>query len=336
MSERGAYIFGCQGTRLDEEERRFFRDARPFGFILFTRNLGSADEIRRLAGDLRASVGESVPVLIDQEGGRVQRLRGSGWRDWLPPLEQCERLPGDSVERALWLRYALIALELRNVGIDVNCVPCADIAMPQTHRFLFNRCYGREPAAVARRARIVAEACLEMSVLPVLKHMPGHGRCSADSHLELPSTAARKEELLASDFKPFRELRDLPMAMTAHVLFKALDSDYPATQSKAVIRCIRDEIGFDGLLMTDDLSMSALRGGSISERCRLSLAAGCDVILHCNGELAEMQSVASEAQSLEGVAALRAQRVLDVRRDSVEINAELLVEEFESAMARAA
>ena len=330
MTGIGAFIFGCEGTRLTDRERAFFADCQPFGFILFARNLEDSEAIRKLAGDLRSAVGRDVPVLIDQEGGRVQRLAGAPWRDWLPPYDQCALLPREAGIEALRLRYEIIASELRALGIDANCVPVADVATSQTHEILFNRCYSQDPAEVAAYGRAVADGCLRGGVLPVLKHIPGHGRPNADSHLELPVTDAPIEELRASDFVPFRELRDLPMGMTGHVVYSSIDEERPATQSETVIELVRTEIGFDGLLMSDDLSMCALRGG-MRERARRSIGAGCDIVLHCNGDMKEMKEVASEAGVCGTSAAARAERAMAARTEaSTDIRA--AVGKFESIM----
>jgi beta-N-acetylhexosaminidase len=312
MAAPGAAIFGCAGPALGPDERAFFREADPWGFILFSRNIEDAAQLRRLTADLRAAVGRDAPVLIDQEGGRVARLRPPLARDWAPPLDAVAGLPEAAAARLLWLRYRLIAEELRGLGIDTNCAPLADIAGPATHPVLLNRCYGHDAARVVRLARAVAEGLAAGGVLPVLKHIPGHGRASADSHLELPRVEAPRAELDASDFAAFRALADLPLAMTAHVVFAAIDAGAPATLSPPVIGVVRNEIGFRGLLMTDDLSMHAL-SGSFAERTRRALAAGCDLILHCNGERAEMAAIAAEAGRLPPAAAAAAEAALALR-----------------------
>ena len=333
MNGVGACILGCEGTVVKPEERRFFQDADPFGFILFSRNIEEPQAVRRLADALRSAVGRNAPVLIDQEGGRVQRLRGPHWREWLPPLEQCEMLAPDRAAEAMALRYEIIGSELRALGIDTNCVPTADTATVQTHPVLFNRCYSRDPDRVAALARAVADGCFRGGVLPVVKHIPGHGRPGSDSHLELPETGATKEELSDTDFKPFRALRDLPVGMTGHVVYRAIDPVSPATQSSTAIGIVRGEIGFDGLLMTDDISMNALSGG-IRERARRSLDAGCDLVLHCNGKMSEMADAAEEAGTLSGASASRASRALDARPGSAPGGQRVAeaIREFESIM----
>jgi beta-N-acetylhexosaminidase len=308
-----AVIYGCRGLALDAAERGFFREAEPWGFILFGRNVGSPDQVRRLVAELRATVGREAPVLIDQEGGRVSRLGPPDWRGWSEALDECAAVPPELRPRAMGLRYRLIGQELRALGIDVNCAPVLDVMQPDTHPFLRSRLYGDAPAAVAAIGRAVADGLLAEGVLPIVKHVPGHGRARADSHEALPVVEADLEALDRVDFGPFRDLADLPMAMTAHVVYPALDAERPATLSPVAVAAIRERIGFDGLLMTDDLSMRALTG-PMGERVRLSLAAGCDVILHCNGDGDEMAAVAAEVPALEGAAAKRAERALAMRR----------------------
>ena len=316
---RGAAIFGCDGPVMTAHEGDFFRDYDPFGFIIFARNVENPDQLRRLTGDLRTAVGRDAPVLIDQEGGRVQRLRAPHWREWTPPLDTVRRA-GRHAARAMALRSMIIAAELRDVGIDANCAPVADIATDATHPFLRNRCYGTDAATVTRIARAVADAHLAMGVLPVIKHLPGHGRATADTHHDLPTVTASLADLTATDFAPFRALNDLPMAMTAHVVFSAIDALRPATQSADMIKVIRDQIGFDGLLMTDDLNMNAL-AGDLSDRTSRSMAAGCDIALHCKGDLAQMMAVAAAAGNMTAAAQSRASAVLArrINPESVDI-----------------
>ncbi len=316
----GATILDAAGLRLSKEESAFFRDADPFGFILFARNLETPEQIRALCGDMRDAVGREAPITIDQEGGRVQRLRPPLGRDWLPPLEHVARA-GEAAERAMYLRYRLIAHELRALGIDSNCAPMVDIAGPQTHDFLRNRCYGGDAETVARLGRAVAQAHLDGGVLPVLKHIPGHGRATMDSHFELPHVDADPALLAQSDFAPFRALNDLPLGMTAHLVYDRIDP-LPATVSPRMMAVIREQIGFDGLIMTDDISMKAL-SGSLAELSRAALAAGCDVILHCNGTLAERIQVAEAAGRMTPAAQARAEAALAARHapDDLDISA---------------
>lgn len=317
MAAPRAYILGCAGPDLTDAEHRFFAEADPWGFILFARNVDTPDRLRRLTADLRQAVGRAAPILIDQEGGRVQRLTPPHWRAWLPPLDQVTAAGPGGAERSMYLRGRLIAAELHAVGIDVNCAPMADIADDETHPFLRNRCYGTTVASVLSAARAMAGGLLDGGVLPVVKHIPGHGRGRVDSHLALPVVAASRDEL-ERDFAPFRGLADLPLGMTAHVVYRALD-DRPATQSPPVISLIRDRIGFDGLLMTDDISMQALNG-DVVDRGRAALAAGCDLILHCNGDPREMAALAGAVGPLSASAQDRAERALARRGPPVPID----------------
>ncbi|SFT75929.1 beta-N-acetylhexosaminidase [Sedimentitalea nanhaiensis] len=316
----GATILDAEGLRLTPDEAALFRDVDPFGFILFARNLDTPDQIRALCGDLREAVGREAPITIDQEGGRVQRLRPPLARDWLPPLEHVAQAGADA-EQAMYLRYRLIAHELRTLGIDSNCAPMVDVAGTETHPFLKNRCYGTDPDRVAVLGRAVAQGMLDGGVLPVVKHIPGHGRATADSHFDLPHVASDITTLDTGDFAPFRALNDLPMGMTAHLVYDAIDPD-PATVSATMMRLIRERIGFGGLIMTDDISMKALTG-SLGDLSRAALAAGCDVILHCNGTLAERAEVAGAAGVMTPAAQVRAEAALAARRapDDLDISA---------------
>ncbi|WP_270733045.1 glycoside hydrolase family 3 N-terminal domain-containing protein [Shimia sp. Alg240-R146] len=319
MDRFGATIFGCEGLQLSGEERAFFRDVRPFGFILFGRNIESADQVRALCEDLRACVPHHAPILIDQEGGRVQRFRAPLASEFLPPLEQVVAA-GENAERAMYLRYRIIAHELLSLGLDANCAPMVDVAHKGTHPFLKNRCYGYDSDSVSRIGRAVADGLSDGGVLPVVKHMPGHGRAVVDSHFDLPTVAAPVEELDA-DFAPFKALSDLPMGMTAHLVYEAIDAA-PATTSAKMMQLIRDVIGFGGLIMTDDINMKALKG-SLGALSRASIDAGCDVVLHCNGDFAEMQEVAQATGEMTDAAQIRAEAALAARKspDTVDIEA---------------
>lgn len=314
----GATILGASGTHVTPDEAAFFRQANPWGFILFARNIETPDQVRRLTASLRDTVGRDAPILVDQEGGRVQRLRAPHWREWMAPLDEAIAT-GDHAEQAFALRYRLIAHELHAIGIDANCAPCLDLARPETHPFLRNRCLGSDPATVARLGRAASDAMLAGGVLPILKHMPGHGRGAADSHHDLPGSDAPLSELLTTDFAPFIALSDLPLAMSAHMLYRSIDSQ-PGTTSSAITALIRHRIGFQGLLMTDDIGMNAL-SGTPATRAAAAIAAGCDVVLHCNGTLAEMHAVADIAGPLSAPAQSRAARALTFRRtpDPVDI-----------------
>jgi beta-N-acetylhexosaminidase len=310
----GATIFGCAGPRLLPEERAFYRDADPFGFILFTRNVEDPAQLRRLTADLREAVGRDAPILVDQEGGRVQRLRAPNWREWTPPLDTVDGAGSiEAAERIMRARATVIAAELADVGIDANCIPTLDVVRPETHPFLMNRCYGRDPEVVGRIGRAVAEGLMAGGVVPVMKHMPGHGLSYVDTHHDLPTVDVPLAELQAIDFAPFRALNDMPMAMTAHLVFAALDPGRPATQSPTVVRIIRDVIGFNGLLMSDDLNMQAL-AGTLADRAVRTIAAGVDIALHCKGDMAEMVAVAGAAGRMGPLARARAEAAVAARR----------------------
>ena len=312
-----ACILGCADKALSADERAFFRDVRPWGFILFARNIDDADQTRALIDSLReAADDENALVFVDQEGARVQRLK--------PPLARLRRPaelfgalyardPQAALE-AVRLNHRLIAEELRALGFDADCVPCLDIRVPETHQVIGDRSFGEDPNVIAALGRAALDGVLAGGVAPVLKHIPGHGRAMADSHLELPVVQTPLQVLEATDFAPFRALADAPMAMTAHVVFTAVDPDVCVTLShRAINTVIRGHIGFDGLLMTDDLSMKAL-GGSFEERTRRSLEAGCDMVLHCNGDMAEMQAIASATPRLSGRPGERAALARSVAR----------------------
>lgn len=322
-----ATILGCEGLTLSHDEKAFFAQAGPWGFILFTRNIKNAAQVSALTAELRDAVGYDAPVLIDQEGGRVQRMRGPIWREWVPPLDQMARAKPNSAPRAMALRYRLIAHELRAVGIDVNCAPTADVARADTHPFLRNRLYGSDVVTVAQTALAVANGLLAGGVLPVLKHIPGHGAAVTDSHKALPRVSLDKAALDTVDFAAFRALKSLPLGMTAHVVFEALGSTLPATMDPGMIALIRNDIGFQGALMTDDLSMGALPG-PIGERAARAKAAGCDLILHCNGELPEMEDVVAQSGPLDGLSKSRTDAALAMRKapdplDITQIEADL-------------
>ena len=325
----GATILDADGHRLTSEEKAFFRDVNPFGFILFARNIDSADQVRALCVDFREAVGRDALITIDQEGGRVQRLRAPLAREWLPPLDYVARA-GAGAERAMYLRYRLIADELQKLGIDSNCAPMTDVVFAETHSFLRNRCYGEAPELVSKLGRAVAQAHLDGGVLPVLKHIPGHGRAAIDSHYDLPKASAMLDELAESDFAPFAALNDLPLGMTAHVVYEALD-DEPATLSPTVMSYIRSQIGFRGLIMTDDISMKALCG-SLADISRSALAAGCDVVLHCNGTLAERAEVAEAAGDMRASSQARAEAALEVRTAPQDIDIDACEAELNALM----
>ncbi len=313
MGAPSAAILGCAGTTLTREEIDFFKDVKPWGFILFKRNIADPNQVRALTAALRETVGRpDAPILIDQEGGRVARLQPPRWRTYPPGRAYGELVANDPlVAREITrLGARLIAHDLHALGINVDCVPVLDVPDPKGHEIIGDRAYGDTPEQVATLGRAAAEGLLAGGVLPIIKHIPGHGRAMADSHLELPVVNAKLAELDARDFAPFRVLSDMPMAMTAHVVFTAIDRKNPATTSKkAIKKIIRESIGFDGLLMSDDLSMKAL-SGDFKQRAKDSLSAGCDVVLHCNGDMAEMKAVMSGVGRMGKEARRRAQAVM--------------------------
>ncbi|MBP2316039.1 beta-N-acetylhexosaminidase [Azospirillum soli] len=312
-----AVVFGCAGTVLSDAERAFFHRADPLGFILFKRNCETREQVRALVADMRDSVGRTdAPVLIDQEGGRVARLRPPHWPSF-PPM----RAFGDLAERdegagreAAWINARLLANTLSDVGVTVDCAPVCDVPVEGAHDIIGDRAFARDPARVADLARATCEGLLAGGVLPVVKHIPGHGRAFADSHAELPVVDASREEMEATDFAPFRDLADMPLGMVAHVVLKAIDPDAPASTSATVVRDVvrGAPIGFDGLLFSDDLSMGAL-AGDMGHRAKAVLAAGLDVVLHCNGNMEEMDAVAEAVPPMSYAAAQRWARAQAVR-----------------------
>ncbi|MFT4278821.1 MAG: beta-N-acetylhexosaminidase [Rhodopseudomonas sp.] len=333
-----AFISGLAGLSLSDDERGFFRDSRPWGFILFKRNVDNPAQVKALVEELRESVGSpDAPVLIDQEGGRVQRLGPPHWPVYPPgavfsSLYQIDPEAGLTAAR---LSARLIADDLTALGITVDCLPLADVPVAGADAVIGDRAYGTTPDKVAAIARAVTDGLAQGGVLPVLKHIPGHGRATADSHHRLPTVDTAPEELDRTDFAAFRPLADLPMAMTAHVVFSALDPAQPATTSATIIgRVIRESIGFQGLLMSDDVSMNAL-AGSIAERTRAIVAAGCDVVLHCNGKLDEMRQVAADTPELQGRALARAEAALAARRPPQPLDRAAARSELEALIGRA-
>ena len=317
-------IFGLSGLSLTAEERSFFQDSDPWGFILFARNVERPAQLSRLTSDIRDAMGRNVPILIDQEGGRVERLGRPHWKHWMPPLTEA----GHGHPRSFYLRYAVIAAELRAVGIDVNCAPCCDIASDATHPFLRNRCLGTSADEVIPNVRAAIEGHFAGGCLPVVKHAPGHGRSRTDSHIGLPVVEASIPDLLQSDFKVFRDVSDAIAVMSAHVVYPELDADHPATLSHPVISFLRDTLKMDGLIMTDDLSMGAL-GGTLAERTHAALAAGCDIALHCNGKMEEMAEVAATARPLSGASLKRADLALARRPTAPSIDPEAILAEYD-------
>ncbi|RVD39841.1 beta-N-acetylhexosaminidase [Mesorhizobium sp. M4A.F.Ca.ET.020.02.1.1] len=318
MTESKSMILGCAGKSLTPEEIRFYRDERPWGFILFARNVGETEQIRDLVASMRDAVGRTdAPVFIDQEGGRVQRLR--------PPLAPNYPAGGalgalwrndrEAGRRAAWLMARLHAFDLLRHGITADCLPVLDVPVEGASDVIGARAYGKEPGSVIELGRAAAEGLMSGGVLPVMKHIPGHGRAFADTHFELPTVDTPLSELRSHDFAPFKALNDLPMAMTAHVVYSAVDPENPATTSAKVVNdIIRGEIGFDGLLMSDDTSMKAL-SGDFPTKAAAILAAGCDLVLHCNGVFEEMSGIASRTTALAGKSLERAERALSYIKD---------------------
>ena len=333
-----AFIVGVSGLTLTDEERAFMRDKKPWGFILFKRNVETPVQVAALVTELRQSVGRpDAPVLIDQEGGRVQRLGPPHWPLY-PPGAVFSALydqDHDAGLRGAYLSARLIAADLADLGIDVDALPLADVPIHGADAVIGDRAYGKEPEKVAKIARSITQGLEDGGVLPILKHIPGHGRATADSHARLPTVDTPHEELVHTDFKAFLCLADLPMAMTAHVVFSALDAAQPATTSATIIRdVIRGAIGFQGLLMSDDVSMNAL-SGTIAERTAAIVAAGCDMVLHCNGKLDEMRDVASMTPELSGDAMTRADRALASRKPPKPFDREASRVELDALIKRA-
>jgi beta-N-acetylhexosaminidase len=333
-----AFICGVSGLQVTQEERDFLHAEQPWGFILFRWNVRDRAQAAALVADLRSTVGRpDAPILIDQEGGRVQRLRPPEWPAY-PSGATFGQLYDTATEqglRAAWLSARLIADDLSELGITVDCLPLADVPVAGADDVIGDRAYGHEPAKVAAIARAVVDGLEAGGVLPILKHIPGHGRATADSHLKLPIVDTPLADLERTDFAAFRPLKALPMAMTAHVVFTALDRAQPATTSATIIAdVIRGSIGFQGLLMSDDVSMNALQG-TLAERTRASVAAGCDMILHCNSKPDEMRQVAANTPLLAGEALVRADAALATRKAPQPLDRNAARAELDDLIARA-
>jgi beta-N-acetylhexosaminidase len=316
-----ACILGISGNTFTPEERKLFSEALPWGLILFARNIETPEQVRALTSEFRSIVGrDDAAVLVDQEGGRVQRLKPPHWPVYPPAGAFAEIYQKDRMKglEAAGLGAALIATDLIEIGINVDCLPVADLRLPEAHDIIGDRAYGKTPDQVATLARVAAEALMQSGVLPVLKHIPGHGRAKADSHDELPVVEASVDELSETDFEAFWLLNDLPLGMTAHVVYAAIDADNAATVSPTVIAdVVRGHIGFEGLLMSDDLSMKALKG-SLRSRAEAAIKAGCDINLHCNGKMDEMLEVVAGSPELAGDALDRAGAALGLLKRPLE------------------
>lgn len=300
---RRAFICGLSGLDLTSEEARFLRASTPAGIIIFARNIETPERLRRLVSDARTASGatDHFLVLVDQEGGRVQRLSAPHWRRYPAAATFLKACAGNAIKsmETASLCTRLLARDLVDVGINVSCAPVLDVPVPGAHNVIGDRAYACDPETVAALGGAVAKALMAGGVLPVMKHIPGHGRAMADSHYALPVVDTPLDVLERTDFLPFQRLRHLPMAMTAHVIFSAVDDHAVTVSSRAIDRIIRGFIGFDGLLMSDDLSMKAL-SGSFEGRTRAAFEAGCDVVLHCNGDMTEMQAIAGATPMLDG------------------------------------
>ena len=336
MNESKAMILGCGGLTLSDDERAFFKSERPWGFILFARNVAEHEQLAELVNDLRDCVGGGdVPILIDQEGGRVQRIRPPLCRNY-PPASVIGSLFDKEPEqglRAAWLMARLLASDLSRYGINIDCIPVLDVPGPGGHSVIGERAYSSNPETVVDLGRQVIAGLMDGGVLPVIKHIPGHGRGDVDSHFNLPVVRETLDVLSATDFVPFKAMASVPMAMTAHVVFTAVDPDQPATTSQRVIEdIIRRQIGFDGLLMTDDTSMKAL-SGDFATKAGAIFDAGCDVMLHCNGVMEEMVTVAANTPVLKDKSLERAQKVVAMLGGGKPVDEEALRLEFEDLVA---
>ncbi|WP_162652340.1 beta-N-acetylhexosaminidase [Lentilitoribacter sp. Alg239-R112] len=333
MRESKAMILGCAGLSLNEAERAFFKEENPFGFILFSRNIENAEQVLRLTKDLRTAIDNpQAPILIDQEGGRVQRLRPPIAANYpsASQLGEIYQKKADVGLHAVWLMSRLHAFDLLSLGINVNCLPVLDVPSPDGHEVIGTRAYSKRAEDVVKMGRVACEGLKAGGVLPVIKHMPGHGRAMADTHKELPIVTTPHLDLSASDFIPFKALSEELMAMSAHVVFSDIDTSNPATTSAIVIHdIIRSEIGFDGLLMSDDVSMNAL-SGDFAQRTSRIFSAGCDIVLHCGGDMDEMETVASNTPILSGASHTRAAAVLSSLAEPDDIDEQDIRQEFEA------
>ncbi len=302
-------ILACEGTTLTDDEKRLFAQAQPLGFILFKRNIEDRAQLSALVKSLRESVGRDCPVMIDQEGGRVQRMNAPNWN-------ACKAARDHGNVDEVRETTRAIARDLNEVGIDVDCAPVLDVLCPDTHQAIGNRAYSDDPADVAAKGLAVIEEFLAAGITPVIKHMPGQGRSTLDSHHDLPKVPVEYDVLSNCDFKPFRSVSSSAFApavwgMTSHIVYTAIDPAMPATVSKPVINLIRQDIGFDGLLFSDDISMGALNFlGNLSVRAAKMLESGVDITLYCAGKLTEMKEIAAVAPQMSDAAMERYERSL--------------------------
>jgi beta-N-acetylhexosaminidase len=331
-----AAVFGCRGAVLSDRERALFREAKPYGLVVFKRNCETPDQLRRLIAAFREAVGRAdAPVLIDQEGGRVNRLKPPHWPIQPAPARFGALAARDAerAERAVYLNARVIAATLGELGIGINAAPVLDLPAAGADPVIGDRAFAEDPALVARLGRAACNGYLDGSVLPIIKHLPGHGRATADSHKRLPVVDADRADLEAHDFRPFKALADMPWAMTAHIVYTAIDPERPATQSPEVVgRIIRGAIGFDGVLITDDLCMGALTGGP-AERALAALAAGCDIALHCSGDLSEMAAIAAAVPPVGDATLARLARGEARRRQSDPVSPVALRAEVDALLA---
>ena len=324
-------MFGLSGPVLTNDERLFFKDCQPWGFSLFSRNIVEPDQVYALTQSLKDLLGRDAPIFIDQEGGRVQRLRGSDWRS-APAAGQFSSLWDVNKKHAIEavrLNYQLIAHDMVQVGLSGNYAPCLDLNIPQSHDIISDRAFHGRSDAVIDMGAAALRGLNDQGVLGVIKHMPGHGRAMVDSHFELPVISTNAEILTETDFACFAGLSDSPIAMTAHVVFSQIDRDACVTFSRHMIESIiRGEIGFNGLLLSDDISMKAL-SGSMGERTAHSLSAGCDIVLHCNGVMGEMIEIAHEGMALDHDRARRADHALGSIKEPGSFDAKAALQRLE-------
>ena len=319
-------IYGCSSTSLTNEEKDFFSKNSPLGIILFKRNCENKEQIRKLIAELKEVTGNNnLDILIDQEGGRVARLRPPIWRDYKPAKSFSDIVTEaniDKAKEAVYINNQILASELKELGITINCTPVVDLLFDDAHDIVGDRSFGKDPEIVSILANEVCNAHLNMSIMPIIKHIPGHGRAKVDSHHDLPVVKAKINEMEKTDFLAFKKMNNSPWAMTAHIIYEDIDAYNTATCSNSVIDYIRNEIGFDGVLVTDDLSMKAL-GGSFKEKVEKSLDAGCDIVLHCNGEMDEMLEIASAARNITEESAnriIKARNMLNNNIENIDIN----------------